>query len=480
MYTKLKQKILPELIPPHARILVAVSGGPDSVALAHILWRYASEFIEKNISLVITHVHHGVRKESDDEEVMVKDLAREWGVPCRVHRFDSKAYAKETGQSFQTAAREWRYAKWKEDMIREKCTLLATAHHLGDQAETLLYRLLRGSGAAGLAGIYPQKDGVIRPLLTIGKQEVLQYCRSEQLPYAFDQSNAEPIYVRNKIRLELLPELEKHYNSRVQEALGRTAELLRWDEEYLSHVAEATWLNNALERSRGEVGLKHAVFQEPKAIFSRLIRRAAAMVTEEPRGIGFSYVEQIMDSKGQIGWSQDLPGLHISIDYEGIWFRNVKFLPKHHEMGQSISFTIPVRFGEWVQWRDFKGQTWEFGLFDRQEAISFLRDELTDREPERERVFFDPCLFEVKADCLVWRNRQPGDTMWFDGVGHKELKKVFQEEKVGKELRMNLPLLALGHEILWIPGVRRSDRYRVSSKKHVMGIMYSKEGMKNI
>lgn len=476
MYDKLKKQVLSQLIPSHARILVAVSGGPDSVALGHILWRYACDVKEDNISLVLTHVHHGVRKESDEEEKMVIDLARKWGIPYIVHHFDSKSYAKALGQSFQTAARMWRYTKWKEDMAREECTLLATAHHLGDQAETVLYRMLRGSGTAGLAGIYPQKGEVIRPFLSISKGEILEYCRKEQLPYAFDQSNAEPIYVRNKIRLELLPELERNYNPRVQEALGRAAELLRWDEEYLSKVSESAWSKYAFTQSLGQVGLRREVFQESPAILSRLIRMASAKVTGEPRGIGFSYVGQIMDSRGQIGWSQDLPGLNVHIDYDGIWFRCFRRSDDDQVMDTvGALLSIPVRFGEWVQWDDPEGRTCKMGLFKEESNILPILNELNDERAGIDRVTFDRGALEQVEDSLVWRNRQPGDTMWFSGVGHKTLKKIFQEAKMGRERRMTIPLLAFGDEVLWIPGIRRSDRYLVSSGEKAIGIIVYKE-----
>ncbi len=442
--------------------MVAISGGPDSIALSHILWRYVQEERIRGISLLLTHVHHGVRKESDSEVLLVQDMAARWEIPCIIHRFDAKEYAKTMGRSFQEAAREWRYARWKEDMIKEGCTLLATAHHLGDQAETILYRLLRGSGSAGLAGIYPSKDSIIRPLLMFGKTDILNYCAREGLPYALDRSNDEPVYIRNRIRLELLPELERSYNPRIQEALGRTGELLRWDEEYLAQQVEAAWKLHHIRDPAGTIGLSQDVFTEPAAILSRLLRRAATLVTGERRGLGFSYVAKIMGAKGKSGWMQDLPGMTVKIADDGIWFHchatptgefgdlvkihdlqtvNLAFPEIELNMGWSNIPSLKLEIGLLEEW-DFAPVNENFSSFKNQVAV-FSRD-----------------LIGRIAGPLVCRTRRQGDKMWFQGVGHKSLKKVFQEEKVSNKVRDGLPLIAFGGEVLWIPGVRQSDLCR--------------------
>lgn len=457
IYEKMRQSVLPFLIPPHARILVAVSGGPDSMALSHVLWRYIHEVSEQGISLVLTHVHHGLRRESDKEAEMVQEIARRWELPCVVHRFDAQAYAKTTGQSFETAAREWRYARWNEDMMKYNCDLLATAHHLGDQAETVLYRLLRGSGTAGLAGIYPSKGKIIRPFLTIKKKDILDYCQAEHIPYAVDKTNFQPLFVRNRIRLELLPELEKDYNPRILESLGRTAEVLRWDEEYLEQQTDRAWKTYCLSCVLDQVRLSREVFQEPKAILSRLIRRAAAQVTGEPRGLGFNYVCKILESEGQIGWNQDLPHFTVHIGYEGILFLGRESGEKrsYEEKGLNGSSEkdkneTPLVMGVWIKLHGF--DVWA-GLFPSEE----YNDEFLDSEDILAWADFDQEELSRLQKDLVFRSRRSGDSLWIKGIGHKSLKKVFQEAKINSEVRGRIPLLAAGTLILWIPGVKQSD-----------------------
>jgi tRNA(Ile)-lysidine synthase len=470
LYEKLKQQILPQLIPAHSRILVAVSGGPDSIALGHVLWRYANEMKGRDISIVISHVHHGVRQESDEEEKMVVQLARDWTIPCLVHRFDAKAYAKSSGQSFQAAAREWRYIRWQEDMEKEECTLLATAHHLGDQAETVLYRMIRGSGTAGLSGIHPRKDGVIRPFLSVRKEEILSYCQKEKLPFALDYSNADPIYVRNKIRLELVPVLEREYNPRVMEALGRMAELLRWDEEFISGEVEKAWERYILKGSEGKIGLSREVFQLEKAVLSRLIRKSVGHVTGEPRGIGYSYVEQVMASEGQVGWNQDLPGLSVHVDYFGVWFK--KF-DGEEKRSSGVSINQEAHLGRWVQWVDSEGRNWRIGLFENEQNIK--SNQCAPQEwVEIERIELNRNKLEQNGESLKWRNRLPGDRMWFQGIGHKSLKKVFQDGKIEGKTRQEIPLLAYGREVIWIPGVRTGESYRSNSTEKILGLLLKK------
>jgi tRNA(Ile)-lysidine synthetase, N-terminal domain/tRNA(Ile)-lysidine synthetase, C-terminal domain len=450
LYQRLCTQVFPELIVDNTKILVAVSGGPDSVALGHLLWRYAHGEKSKRLSIVFSHVHHGIRKESDEEAVMVQKMADKLGVPCIIHRFNAKEYAKSSGQSFQLAAREWRYARWKEDCQREGCSLLATAHHLGDQAETILYRLLRGSGTAGLAGIHPSKNGIIRPLLGITKEEIMDYCRQEGLTYAIDSSNEEPLYDRNRIRLELIPELIRNYNPRILEALGRTGKLLRWDEDFLGTKVREAWEKYCLLNNSEEVALDLAAFQEPPAILSRLLRRAAIIVTTEPR-LSFGFVDKIINSKGLAGWSQDIPGFRVEICTRKIKFKK-QISGVADFSGQDLSFNIPLRLGEWVRVSNLGISV---GLFvSGTDGEQFFKQDMNTHFTVYNKEELNGFM-----QSLVCRSRKNGDKMWFKGIGHKTLKKVFQEAHITARERKTLPLIVGANEVLWIPGIKRSDRF---------------------
>jgi len=471
VYAKLRARILPQLIPTNSKLLVAISGGPDSVALTHILWRYAQEQ-GANLSLVLSHVHHGVRVESDQEVLLVEKLASELGVPCFVHRFNAKEYTRKVGLSFQEAARAWRYARFQEDAEREGCTHIATAHHLGDQAETIIYRLLRGSGTAGLGGIHPNKAGLIRPLLTVTKEEILEYCHKESLAYAIDQTNMESIYVRNRIRLELLPELKRNYNPRILETLGRTAELMRWDEDYIGTQAMVAWRRYCLRSSADEVVLGMAIFQEPKAILSRLLRQAASVVSNDPRGLGYTYVDKIMECKGALGWTQNLPGLQVVITDQGIHFCKQGWLIQSEVMAKikakaktktktKIEDGVP---GSGIvltpgKWNDLPELGVRVGLF------TTIPRTVWELEGAKEIALLEPeSLHEPEP--LVCRTRQSGDEMWFHKVGHKSLRKIFQELRILPKARETWPIIAIGSEVLWVPGLRQSDKYKSHNQEN--------------
>ncbi|WP_206811390.1 tRNA lysidine(34) synthetase TilS [Paradesulfitobacterium ferrireducens] len=454
MYEKLRARVLPRLIPPKAKVLVAVSGGPDSVALAHVLWRYAMDEKKRELELVLSHVNHGVRPESAEEEVLVRRLAEDWGLPCVIHRFDAKKYARSSRQSFQEGARAWRYERWEQDMKEYGCTHLATAHHLGDQAETVLYRLLRGSGTAGLAGILPSHNGVLRPLLTVTKEEILVYCAMAGLPYALDRSNEEPVYVRNKIRLQLLPQLAREYNPQIVQALGRTADLMRWDEEYLQGKADELWRDYLIQDTAAEIRLKIGVIEQPFALVSRVLRRAATKISGEPRGLGYDYIVRMMEqglaarSQENFHWRQDLPRFQVEINPESICFKTKKYVYRPKKKEKELKPQIEVRLQEGT-WVDIPELGIKVGIFtdDRQETA--LGGENV--------AVFDLHKFFGLSKPPVCRTRRPGDKMWLKGVGHKDLKKVFQEERIKAQRRSRLPLIAAGSEVLWIPGVKRSD-----------------------
>ncbi|MGI6450632.1 MAG: tRNA lysidine(34) synthetase TilS [Desulfitobacteriia bacterium] len=446
MYADLRVEVLPLLIPPGSTILTAVSGGPDSVALAHILYRYAEDSPGQNLGLYISHVNHHARKEAEEEAELVRKLAKDWGIPFILHEFKAKEYAADCQKSFQEAAREWRYARFQEDMVKYGCNLLATAHHLGDQAETVLYRLLRGSGTAGLAGIYPVKDKIIRPLLSVSKKDIMAYCRREGLPYAVDQSNFSPIYDRNRIRLELLPQLERNYNERIQEALGRTAELLRWDEEYISTQVNPAWAKYARPSGEGAYLLAAEAWELPEAILSRLLRRAAALLSGEPRGLEYKFIKLLMKEGRKAGWKQDLPGLKVEALREGLLFSLPVSEPKENWNGlESVpDWEVALTLNKWHL---LPALGLKAGLFTelRQEEGMLWWTELSLKQ-----------IQEAKKS-LICRLRRPGDRMYFANLGHKTIKKVFQDKSIPVQERGLLPFLVYDQLVVWIPGVARSD-----------------------
>ncbi|MDR1070358.1 MAG: tRNA lysidine(34) synthetase TilS [Gracilibacteraceae bacterium] len=458
LYGRLRASALPALLPPGERVLAAVSGGPDSVALAHILWRYTAEAARTPPALILSHINHGARPEAAAEEELVRELGRRLDLPVLVRRFDAKAYARERRLGFQAAAREWRYARWREDMAAAGCALLATAHHRGDQAETVLHRLLRGGGATGLAGIRPERAGVIRPLLEVSKDEIIAYCAAENLPYAVDASNLTETYDRNRIRLRLLPLLQAEYNVRVEEALSRAAAALAQDEDYFAAVVGEKWPLYAVVAATG-VRLSFAAWREPPAILARLLRRAAAeaagpaVPSDGGTGPGLSYaqVEALRREGNRPGWRQHLPGITALAEREALVLAPA---PAAAICGRVLPAPLPVPAVRAVWQTLFWGRA--SLCSSPPQGFALTPPRTGPRIPDWRGRLLAPLAGEALAllpDQPVWRCRQAGDRCRQSGGWHKSLKNVWQSEGIPASARSLWPLLAAGAEVLWIPGL---------------------------
>ena len=241
MKDKLEKQVLHtirrfEMVRPQEKVLVALSGGPDSLCLLAVLAALRAELA---IEIEAVHVDHGLRPESADEAARVQDLCARFGVTCHLRRVDVSERVAGGYGSVQEAARDLRYAACYEVADAVNAHRVAMGHTADDQAETVLMRLLRGAGPTGLAGIPPVRGMIIRPLISVWREQILAYCRSCHLPFIEDASNRSDKYLRNRIRHHLVPYLEREYNPKVREALWRLAEVLRADEEYFdAEVAE--------------------------------------------------------------------------------------------------------------------------------------------------------------------------------------------------------------------------------------------------
>ena len=223
------------MLEPGDRLVVAVSGGPDSVALLRLLSLLTDEY---RLGLTAAHLNHGLRKgEADEEEAFVRGLCDGMGIACIGRRIDIRALRATKRGSLEELCREERYRFLAE--TAEKCgaVKIAVGHHRDDQAETVLLHLLRGCGPEGLRGILPVRGGrIIRPLLEVGRSDILAFLAAEGLPYMTDSSNASPLFLRNRIRNELIPRLAADYNPRLIEGLCQTAGIIRREDDYLRGV----------------------------------------------------------------------------------------------------------------------------------------------------------------------------------------------------------------------------------------------------
>ena len=226
------------------RVIAAVSGGADSVVLLHALHGLRGKL---GMELGAAHLDHGLRGgEGREDAAFVRDYAASLGLPCVVERADVPAYCREKGCSVEQGAREVRYGFLRRVLMDQDADSVATGHTADDQAETVLMRLLRGSGSSGLSAIRPVRDGwVIRPMLEITAAEIADYTRTHGLSYRIDRTNEDRDMLRNRVRRDLVPLLQRDYNPRIVEGLGRLADVIRGEAEYLDARASEFLARNA-------------------------------------------------------------------------------------------------------------------------------------------------------------------------------------------------------------------------------------------
>jgi tRNA(Ile)-lysidine synthase len=410
-------------------VLVAVSGGPDSVALLYAL-------IELGVGtrrVGVAHVNHHLRgRDSDRDQAFVARLAERLG--CELHAVDARISGR---ANLEERARDARYHALLGIAAREGFRRIATGHTLDDQAETVLHRLIRGTGTGGLGGIHPKRvDGVIRPLLDVSRAEVLVYLRKRKVRYRVDRSNAAGRFTRNRIRRRLLPVLERDFNPAIRVALARLADVSRDDEAVLEALAERrarTGAVRGLECSR----LRRA----PPALQRRMIRHWLADARGGLRAIELHHVERLRDlvvEHGE-GKSASLPGGAVTRS-RGRLHWNLR-APRLDGFARTVPYAGTVFVPGW-----------------RVEARTAGR--LT--RPGPWRGVFD--LAALDGAPLWVRNPRPGDRVRPLGLGgSKKLQDVFVDAKVPRAERSSWLVLEDGASVLWVPGLARAEQATVTS-----------------
>ena len=448
-----------ELWLPGDTIVVAVSGGPDSTALLHVLHALAPA---ERLQIVAAHVDHGFRgAESAAEAEAVRSLCAGLGIPCETVFFDVPAYIEETGMNPQAAARAKRYGFLHEVAERYGAARIALAHHADDQAETVLMRLLRGTGATGLSGMAAKRREknveLIRPFLRMNKADLIAYCAIAGLRYCTDASNAKRGYFRNRVRLDILPFLEK-YNPNIAESLVRLAEISAAEDEYLDAAAESVFRASARRVEGGWKVGRHALLDLPVALQRRLIKLILNYLTPAQESASFERVERIRTAAiapAPTTWSIDAgSGIRCLREYETLRWTHENARPGDG----SLLYIVGGMAGE-TEKRLFVAET-PGELVIR---VTGRQAGETGRQAQgRNSAEFD--ADEVRFPLTV-RGRRPGDRMSVMGLnGSKKVQDMFVDEKIAPSLRDRLPLVwdAEGR-LLWIPGLRRSSAAPVTA-----------------
>ncbi len=416
------------LIKDDQRVLIAVSGGMDSVVLAQL-------FYQSGFKFGIVHCNFQLRGESaNEDERLVESLAGNMGVPFYSERFDTKKYAEKHKLSVQMAARELRYAYFEKLRKNEAYDCIATAHHLDDQIETFFVNILRGSGIAGLHGINVKTGRVIRPLLFARRSDIEAYCKKKMLMYREDASNQSVAYLRNKIRLKLLPVLEE-INADYRSIFNNNFNTIRNIEKV--YQARIDRIRGSLLTEGGDgsisISIDALLFLNPlSSLLFEILR---------PFSFNMAAVDQIIESL------DDIPGK--------------KFFSETHRLVKDRDELIISRLDQ----------------ADEQEYL-IRREDRKMQNPIRLQISVEPydenfvlpivveiaCLdYDSLQFPLVLRKWKEGDIIFPLGMkGRKKLSDYFIDQKFSLSQKENTWLLVSGNEIAWIVGQRISERFRIT------------------
>lgn len=421
-------------------VLVAVSGGPDSVSALEVLNAIKDEY---GLSLHVAHLNHKFRKEADKEAEFVRKLAEERGIASTIEAIDVKSYCIKKGLSKQEGAREVRYNFLKKAADKIGAAKIVTGHTADDQAETFLMRLIRGSGTSGLSAIPPVSGRIIRPLIEIAKKEAVDYLKKNKIRYVKDPTNIKPVYLRNKIRLELLPLLIKRFNPNIVSALCRESDILREDDAFLNGIADAIFKEIVTVQEKDSITLNYLRFNGlHPAVRKRVIRRAVSELTGSLRRVSYQHITSAIDAIKNTGKGVDLPfNIRIERDYN-----NLKV-----NIGQEESAGIK----EVVQ-LNVPGIT-EVSYFN-------IRLETVINGMAAVSETADTGLFNLDrvALPLFIRSRREGDYFYPAGMaGRKKLKEFLIDHKIPRADREKIPILIdKNNAILWVMGLRMDERFR--------------------
>ena len=439
-------------------VAAGVSGGADSIAMLHILKEIQRDM---GFALEAVHIHHGIRgEEADRDEVMVRKICVEWEIPLEVYHYPVpdlsrkwKLGEEETGRIVRKQAffreRE-RLGFPGEETAEGPQFLAALAHNRNDLAETMIHHLARGTGIRGLAGIRPCGNGIIRPVLCLERREIVNYLKENGIPHITDSTNLSDEYTRNRIRHHVLPAMENEINSRTVEHMAETARVLAAADDYFGKKGQ-----ELLDQCKAEDGylLDREFFEKDPIIQEYAVLEAFGRLAGKRKDYTSLHVEQVLSlQKKENGRYTEFPQKIRAVkEYGGVRLRKIspQQEKKHRETEDLSGFfrEIPVP------------GTLEspFGIFEAK--IFFYKNQKIEENKYTKWFDYD----KIKNSPCV-RTRRQGDFLVVNREGgRKKLNRVFIDEKIPASLRDKLPVVATDSEILWIPGGRMNEQYKITS-----------------
>ena len=423
------------------KVVVGVSGGADSVALLLLLNELREEM---KLTLFVVHVNHGIRGEdAKRDELFVENICKKLGISYEIEKVDIINIAKNFSLTEEEAGRKARYDAFYRILREKNTTKIAVAHNLNDQAETVLMYLCRGSGLTGLKGILPVRDEIIRPLIECSRSEIEKWLKIENQEYCIDYTNFETEYTRNKIRNNLLPYIEEQINSNAVKNIARNAALIKEEDDYIEKEANKAYYSVFVKKDDKNIYLDILKMKNlPKVMQRRIIRIGFKELNKNIKNLTLKHVNASLElMNGATGKRLQL-GENMGIIKE---YKYLKFTKIVNIDSEDYGYAINEEETVYVK---------EAGYYVK------ISKKSEKGELNSQIVYTKAIDYDKINDVLMVRNRRRTDTISINkNGGSKKLKDFFIDEKIPRQSRQKIPLIALGNEIVWVINHRNGEKY---------------------
>ncbi len=436
------------MVSPRAQLLVAISGGADSVVLLYVFHLLKEELAIDRLAAV--HIHHQLRGEEADRDArFVETLCKQWDIPLFLRYVDVRAVAQAQKIGLEEAGRQVRYAVFDELCVSEGFTQVATAHTASDNTETVLLHLARGTGVSGLGGIPPVRQKVIRPLLTCTRQEIEAFCKAHALPFVIDSTNSDTVYARNRVRNCIVPELYT-LNPKVHEAISRLSAVVRDEEDYWDTVVTDAVHNATVDRG---VYSAHAIAKLSTALQRRIIRHLILSIDGVCEERHVQKVMEILTSEGAVTVGENKA---VTVKQGYLTLCNAvatDFEERVLQPGETYCFGNTV----------YRAEVWDRETFEKNKKIHKILLQCT-------------CDYDKMKGTAVVRTRQTGDecSPYLRG-GRRTVKKWLNAEKIPSVLRATIPIVADEEGVVLVVGLGCDERVAIDDTTEHILVFYITE-----
>lgn len=413
-------------------VIIGVSGGADSVCLTDVLNSLKEEY---GLDITLVHINHNIRgAEAQRDEDYVMELGEKYGNSVKVFSYQVEEIAKKEGLTVEEMGRKLRYKAFYS--ITGDKGKIAVAHNLNDNCETMLMRFFRGTGIKGLGGISAVRDGIIRPLINISREEIEDYCNKKSLKYCTDSTNSIEEYTRNKIRLNIIPMIKREFNENIAVTMARTAELMTDEESFMERLAREAYKECEIESKRIDID---KLLTYDKVIQRRIVRTGFQDYSADLHDISYDHVENVLSlCYKESGRIIELPnGLRAIREHNTILFSKISY---------KSGFSYNIKIDEKYSFNDIG-----VGILISKEKYDEIGKKVCTISLDYDKINTN----------LVLRGRQTGDKISLCG-GTKSIKKLFIDEKIPLSKRDKIPLLAHGNDIVWIKDMKTSSYFKAA------------------